>query len=318
MRQVFPKLSDVLLAVDGALVVMYRGSWVLGTDYVAGDLVIDNGSWFCIANNIGSATNEPGVGANQADYWVPLQHVTASAAQHFTATDTTPYARLVAGGGAYSLEMRLESGKLKFYDNIAARSLMELDSAGGLAVTDGKTKLLPLPFTQGVYTVAATGVLTTGMTISEGATDNVQKIVRSASVTETYYRVDIPLPKRSTANKGSKLKSVQMSYVVSGGATGDIIQLQILKQTIPVDGNASVGSILAGDDDADYDASHNTDLLRWAAGNHTITVTIPTGEQAYALAGERFAARVRVKDLATASLAMTITGMEAEYVHSEY
>ena len=75
---------------------------------------------------------------------------------------------------------------------------------------------------------------------------------------------------------------------------------------------------MAGDDDADYDASHNTDAARWAAGTHTLTVTIPTGEQAYAVAGERFAARVRVKDAATANLAFTITGLEATYAHSEY
>jgi hypothetical protein len=92
----------------------------------------------------------------------------------------------------------------------------------------------------------------------------------------------------------------------------------ILKQTIRPNGSAPATVVLAGDDDADYDTGNNTNAARLAAGDHTVTVSIPTAEQAYAALNETFAVRIRVKDAATANLAFALTGCVANYASAEY
>jgi len=172
----------------------------------------------------------------------------------------------------------------------------------------------------GVSTVASTGAVGGTWTVSEGASDNVQKVARTAAAAEHYYRMPIRVPRRTTALKGAKITSIKVSYTISGAVdnTNDILQFQILKQTVPADGADAASAILAGDDNVDYDAAHDTTAERIAAGSHTLTVTIPVGEQAYAADGEVFALRVRIKDAATASLALALTGAVVNYTSAEY
>ena len=174
---------------------------------------------------------------------------------------------------------------------------------------------IALDIAQGVATVGTSGAVGGTWTLSEGASDNIQIITRTMAAADHYYRIPIPLPKRTTASKGAKLQSVTMSYVIGGtiDPATDILQLQILKQTLPADGSGATASVLAGDADADYDTAHDTAAKRMAAGSHTLTVTIPEGEQAYAADLETFAARVRVKDATTANLTFVLTGMVANY-----
>ena len=109
------------------------------------------------------------------------------------------------------------------------------------------------------------------------------------------------------------MKSISAAYTTSGGASSDVIQFVIQKQTIPADSSASTGAILAGDDDADYDTNHNTDAKRYAAASHTLTVTIPEGEQVYEATGVQYYVKVAVTDAASSDLAFALTGLTAAY-----
>lgn len=55
--------------VDGESFV-WRGSWASANTYSENDVVLNGGtSYICIATNVSSSVNEPGVGANSSTYW---------------------------------------------------------------------------------------------------------------------------------------------------------------------------------------------------------------------------------------------------------
>ncbi len=331
--------TKYILRSEG-IIVVDRGAWVSGEDYEVGNLSQNDGSYICTVDHKAAAATEPGVGADWATVWKILQYVTTGVADatYFKATDTAPYMRLIDGSGADAL-VRLSAGVLQFYDNIRGAlmagftmssglltaTILAVSGAcaitGALTVATAKTDhQIALNIARGIGTVGTTGAIGGTWTISEGAADNIQKITRTAAADDHYYRIPIPLPKRNTASKGAKLKSVTVSYVAGGtlDTANDIIQARILKQTVPTNGNAATASVLAGDDDADYDADHNSNAERVEAGNQTMTVTIPEGEQAYAAENETFALRVRVKDASTANLTFVLTGAIANYEAAEY
>jgi hypothetical protein len=185
------------------------------------------------------------------------------------------------------------------------------------ATTD---RQIALDIAGGISTLSSTGAISGTWTVSEGASDNVQIVTRTAAASEVYYRIPIRIPKRTTASKGTKLQSVTVNYTIGGtiDVAADKLQFQILKQTMGADGSAPTASILAGDDDADYDSSHNNQTKRMAAASHTVTVTIPAGEQAYAGDLESRALRVVVKDASTANMTFVLLGAVASYTETDH
>ena len=91
----------------------------------------------------------------------------------------------------------------------------------------------------------------------------------------------------------------------------------IVQQLLPVNGAASTGAILAGDNDTDYDTDHNTKAKRLLSTGapqlHLATVTIPSGEQAYLVDGAQLFLRVKAKDNGSADLALILTGAVANF-----
>jgi hypothetical protein len=187
-----------------------------------------------------------------------------------------------------------------------AVSTGNLTIGGGLTVTTAKTDgQVGIPLAPGVSLVG---------TWTPSDSSNVLIVTRSTSATTDYYKVPIIIPHRTTATKGAKLKSVTVSYTMASADTAaDTLQFLILKQLIPVDASGATGSVLAGDSDSDYDSSHNTDAKRLATASHTLTVTIPTEEQAYMADGEQLYLKVKVIDANTANLALVLTGAVANY-----
>lgn len=316
------------------LLVIHAGAWAAGEVYEAGYLTLNTGSFICIKNHLAAASNEPGVGVDTDEYWLPLGVVTGTySSTYFKAEDTAPYLRLI-DGSSNDVLIRLNAGVLEFYDNLnttlrgslnmatGALSVGPATIAGALTVSGEKTdQHIGLDIARGIGTVGTTGAVGGTWTVSEGAADNIQIMTRTAAAADHYFRVPVlGLPKRTASGKGAKVISATVSYVVGGtiDTVNDILQVHILKQTVPADGSGATASLLAGDSDSDYDASHNTNALRLAAGSHTITVTIPAGERAYAADGESFAVRVRVKDASTANLTFVLTGMMIKYAASEY
>lgn len=296
-------------------------SWSAGESLQIGDIRLDNGAYFCIADHLSAAANEPGVGASWQTYWKALAEVTSTdAATHFTADDTTPYFRLVDGSDN-DLAIRLDAGVLEIYDNGASALLAALTMSskalaleGALSVAVEKTDhQIVVDHCIAAYASAGT------WTVSQ-STDAL--IVTRTAAQADHYRTHGPisLPARTATGKGAKLKSVSVAYTVGGtiDTANDILSVNIIKQTLPADGSGASASVIAGDDEADLDASHNTNALRLAAGSHTVTVTIPVGEQAYAADGVAYFVRIRVKDNSTANLTFVLNGIVANYAAAEY
>jgi hypothetical protein len=147
------------------------------------------------------------------------------------------------------------------------------------------------------------------------ATDssNVFLITRTAANQTDYYTLPVIFPSRTTALKGAKLKSVTVVATLGGtlNTTDDDFQIDIVKVTTPTDASAPVGSVLAGDDTADYETAHNSKAKRLTAATHSIVVSIPTGEQAYVATGEQLYVRLMVKDNANADLTFVLKGATA-------
>lgn len=296
-------------------------SWASGESLQIGDVRLNTGAYFCIADHLSAAANEPGVGANWQTYWKALAEVTSTnAATHFSADDTTPYFRLVDGSDN-DLAIRLNAGVLEIYDNGASALLAALTMStkalaleGALSVAAEKTDhQIAVNHCGAAYASAGT------WTVSEST--NALIVTRTAAQAD-HYRTHGPIqfPSRSAASKGAKLKSVSVAYTVGGtiDTTNDIFSVNIIKQTLPADGSGASATVIAGDDEADLDASHNTNALRLASGSHTLTVTIPTGEQAYAADGVAYYVRIRVKDNSTANLTFVLNGIVAKYAAAEY
>lgn len=149
------------------------------------------------------------------------------------------------------------------------------------------------------------------------ATDssNVFLITRTAANQTDYYTLPIIFPSRTTALKGAKLKSVTVVATLGGtlNTTNDDFEVNIIKVTTPADASAPVGSVLAGDDGADYETAHNTKAKRLTDATHTVVVTIPTGEQAYIATGEQLYVRIKVIDNANADLTFALKGATATF-----
>jgi len=184
--------------------------------------------------------------------------------------------------------------------------ITEIDG-GVVTATEPKTDYqVQLPLAPATY---STGT----WTVSESS--NVYFVTRTTAAAQHYYVVPIIMPARTTADKGAKLKSVKM--VVTFGGTidtaADDTEINIIKVTMPADGGAPVGSVLAGDVGSDYGSTYDTKAKRLVAGTHTFTVTIPTNEQVFMNSGEQLYARFMVKDNANADLTCVLKGAIATF-----
>lgn len=180
---------------------------------------------------------------------------------------------------------------------------------GDLSVDIAKTDVeIPIQIAPGI---AINGTWTTSNS------SNVVIVTRTSATQTNYYKIPIPIIGRTTSSKGMKLKSVKVSYSMNQTDSGDDLEFHIVKQTLPANGSAAKGAILAGDADGDYDTDHNTlakRILDTAAPQlHTAVVTIPTGEQAYLTTGEQLYLEVKFADQSGADADLIITGASATF-----
>ena len=222
---------------------------------------------------------------------------------------------LEAGGKEFIFYVSQGAGdSFHVHSTTLGGDVFSVDNFGILRVTGEKTDHeIAMDHCQAAYASAGT------WTISESS--NALIVTRTMAQAD-HYRTHgpIPFPIRTTTSKGAKLKSVSVAYTVGGtiDTTNDIFSVNIIKQTLPTDGSGASASVIAGDDEADLDTDHNTNAKRLAAGSHTLVVTIPVGEQAYAADGEAYYVRIRVKDNSTANLTFVLNGIVAKYAAAEY
>lgn len=149
------------------------------------------------------------------------------------------------------------------------------------------------------------------------ATDssNVIFVTRTPANTTSYYSLPIIMPSRTTDLKGAKLKSITMVVTLGGtlDTTNDDFQIDIVKITTPVDASTPVGSVLAGDDAADYPTAQNSKAKRLTSATHTFVVTIPSAEQAFIASGEQYYVRIKITDNANADLTCVLKGATAQF-----
>lgn len=144
---------------------------------------------------------------------------------------------------------------------------------------------------------------------------NVIFVTRAPANTTEYYSLPIIVPSRTTALKGAKLKSVNAMVTLGGtlDTTNDDFEIDVVKVTMPEDGSAPVGSVLAGDESEDYPTDQNSKAKRLVSGNHTFVVTIPTDEQAFMESGDQHYVRIKIKDNANADLTCVLKGIVAQF-----
>ena len=311
--------SRVYLRGEGTLM-NWRGAWASGNSYVIGDLAADSGAYFCIAPHTAAAGNEPGVGASWQTYWAALQTVTGTyQSTYFKAQTTEPYYRLV-DGSSNDVLVRLKAGILEFYDhkNSVLRAYINMATGAittpalitsALTVPNKTDGQIAIPLQDGTA-ISGTWLLT--------ESSNVLILTRSVAAATQYYRMPIKVPSRTTALKGCQLVGCKISYTISGADTAnDELMFEIIKTTLPATGSGATAAVLAGDDNADYDAAHDTKAERLTTGSHTLTVSIPSGERAFLAADEILALRCKVTDAATANLVLVLTGAVALYEYQE-
>lgn len=302
------------LKSEGTLI-HWRGAWASGNSYVAADLATNAGAYYCILAHTSATGNEPGVGAGWQTYWQALQTVAGTnQSTYFKADDAEPYYRLIDGSDNDAL-IRLKAGVLEFYDNRNSVLRASINMATGALAC---TTLAVGAKTDGQITIPLQGGAAIGGTWTLTESSNVLICTHTAAAATQYYRMPIKLPSRTTALKGIKLKAVKVSYTMASADTAaDELLFEIIKTTLPANGSGATAAVLAGDADADYDAAHDTKAERLAAASHTLTVTIPAGEQAYLAANEFLALRCKVIDATTANLALVLTGSVALFDYQE-
>jgi len=218
-------------------------------------------------------------------------------------------------GSADPVSIRENAGYLEVYDVSASSATFKIDVDTGniydatvdTAKTDGQVNIQLAP-----------GITLSGTWTPSDSTNQLI-VTRTASYgSAEYYKVPIILPHRTTALKGVKLTSLDISYTINGtDTTNDDLEFHITRQNIPTDGAAGAGVIEAGDADADYDTDHNTKAKRLDATGtpelHTCVVTVPVGEQEYVPDGYQYYLRVKVYDDAADDLAFILVGAVANY-----
>jgi len=120
-----------------------------------------------------------------------------------------------------------------------------------------------IPAQQCAYTVGAW---------SYAITSNVGGMVKSAAANVSVIHIPLNLPQNSAAQKGSRLKSIDIWYKIATAACNAITPV-VTKVVLPAD-NTAMPAVAA--QTFTYDSGHDTAAKRLAVQNHKMTLTIAT------------------------------------------
>lgn len=123
-----------------------------------------------------------------------------------------------------------------------------------------------------------------------------QTVTKTANAGIQSYWIPILIPHRTSTSRGIKPTGIVANYSVNTADLDDVL-FEVWKVTQGADNAARTAAVLFGDDNADYDAAHNTTAERGddtlAPELHKIIVT-DAGTPAYLGAGETLLLRVKV------------------------
>ncbi len=103
---------------------------------------------------------------------------------------------------------------------------------------------------------------------------NVVSNDRSTNDASVTVLVPIRMPSNSVAQKGAKLTSIDIGYLIGTAAADDFATVELEKVTIGADNVAASGSAPA----ITLDDAHDTAAERLAADDHTMTISIDSPE----------------------------------------
>lgn len=180
--------------------------------------------------------------------------------------------------------------------------------AGADAETD---KQLVIPLAAGV---ADGGTWTKAIT-----SGGLETVTRTAADAPTSFWADIPIPTKRTAAKGIKPTGLLVNYTVATADVADV-RFEVWKVTQGADNAARTAAVVFGEDNADYDAAHNTAVERGddtaAPELHLATIT-DAGTPAFIGAGETLKLRCYVDGDAGAAGTVVVTSAVLLYTDKD-
>lgn len=154
--------------------------------------------------------------------------------------------------------------------------LNELLAALAALIAENTDVLIPLQVLSGT---ADAGTWTKAITST-----GVRTVTRTAAAAVQGYWIEPPLRTRTTALRGLKVTGIRVEYNTATAIQNDV-RVEVYKRTMSVQGAAPAApTLLGGDQNAHYDAAHDTAAERNAIADHTAVVTLPT--PAYLAANE--------------------------------
>jgi len=146
-----------------------------------------------------------------------------------------------------------------------------------------------------------------------------QSVTRAAAASGESWWVSVPVPNRTTAGKGIMPTGMTVNYTVG---TADVVvdlRCELWKVTQGADGAARTAAVLFGNDNADYDADHNTPAKRGddtaAPELHKATL-VDAGTPAYMGAGETLLFRFFVDDTGGGTSAVILTSAVVQFTEN--
>lgn len=175
------------------------------------------------------------------------------------------------------------------------------------------------PNTDGIVSVPLCAGVKDGGTWTLAITSGgLATLTRTAAAGATSYWLDVPLPARTSANKGRKPTGLRVNYTVNT-ARADNVRIELWRITEGADGAARTAAVLFGEDNADYDAAHDTPTKR---GDHTgapelhLAVITDAGTPAFLGAGQSLKVRIMVEGDPGGASVVTITNINLLYTEA--
>lgn len=148
---------------------------------------------------------------------------------------------------------------------------------------------------------------------TKGTPGGVSVNTRTAAGNVGAIIYEVSLPTRETALRGRKLTAMDVWYSVAVADAFVDVSALIIRFNGTADGDAPTGTILAGNDDADYDPDHNTNVKRRSftgdPRDHKMTIEIPVGERGYTGPDEGVFVQFTVDDTGGGTSVVVFKGM---------
>lgn len=187
--------------------------------------------------------------------------------------------------------------------------------AAGLA-TQAQVDAMNAAETDGELPIAILGGTADAGTWTKAVTSGgLETVTRTANSGNHGYWIPVIIPHRTASGRGIKPTGIVANYSVNTADLDDV-RFELWKVTQGADDAARTAAVLFGDDNADYDAAHNTAIERGDDSTgpelHKVTVA-DAGTPGFLGAGETLLLRVYVDGDAGGAGAFVLTSAVLKY-----